>query len=97
MELVTLIIQLLSGAAGGNIIGGLIKNLNLGPLGNSLAGIIGGGLGGQLLGPLLGPEGAAVAGAALDPMAILGQIATGGVSGGILTAIVGLVKQMMSK
>ena len=40
-----LIISLLSGAAGGNIVGKLLKNLDLGPLGNSIAGIIGGGLG----------------------------------------------------
>ena len=34
-----LIIALLSGAAGGNIVGALAKNLSLGTLGNSLAGI----------------------------------------------------------
>jgi uncharacterized membrane protein YeaQ/YmgE (transglycosylase-associated protein family) len=45
---INLIIQLLSGAAGGNIIGNILKQYNLGPLGNSIAGIIGGGLGGQL-------------------------------------------------
>ena len=49
-----LIISLLSGAAGGNIVGGVLKNLNLGVLGNSIAGIVGGGLGGQILGGLLG-------------------------------------------
>lgn len=36
-----IIIQLISGAAGGNIAGSLMKNLSLGTIGNSLAGIIG--------------------------------------------------------
>ena len=44
-----LIIQLVSGAIGGNVAGGLLKNQSLGTLGNSIAGIVGGGLGGQLL------------------------------------------------
>ena len=47
--IINLIIQLVSGAVGGNIAGGLLKSLNLGPVGNSIAGIVGGGLGGQIL------------------------------------------------
>ena len=57
-----LIIQLIAGVAGGNAAGAALKNLNLGTLGNSLAGILGGGLGGQILGMLGG--GAAAADAA---------------------------------
>lgn len=53
MDIVTLIIQLISGALGGNIAGALFKNISLGSLGNSIAGIVGGGLGGQILGSLL--------------------------------------------
>ena len=41
--MIPLIIQLISGAVGGNIAGALLKNLNLGPIGNSIAGIVGGG------------------------------------------------------
>ena len=48
-SLIPLIIQLISGAVGGNITGSLFKNLSLGSVGNSIAGILGGGLGGQLL------------------------------------------------
>ncbi len=51
-SLLPLIIQLVSGAAGGNVAGSLMKNLSLGTIGNSLAGILGGGIGGQLLGML---------------------------------------------
>ena len=57
-----LIISLISGAAGGNIVGKLMKNLDLGPLGNSIAGIVGGGLGSQILGGLLGGGAGAAAG-----------------------------------
>ena len=47
-----LIIQLVSGAVGGNIAGSFMKDSLLGTVGNSLAGILGGGIGGQLLGLL---------------------------------------------
>ncbi|MDX2307503.1 MAG: hypothetical protein NW216_04625 [Hyphomicrobium sp.] len=93
-----LIIQLISGAAGGNLAGTILKNLNLGVLGNSLAGIIGGGIGGQVLGPVLGPLlGAAAASGALDPMVILNQVASGGVGGGIVMVIVGILKRLIAR
>ena len=41
MDILSLIIQLLSGAAGGNIVGSVMKNQSLGTVGNSIAGIIG--------------------------------------------------------
>lgn len=44
-----LIISLLAGAVGGNVAGGVVKNINQGTLINSIAGILGGGLGGSLL------------------------------------------------
>ena len=43
MDIVSLVVQLVSGAIGGNLAGSLLKNLSLGALGNSLAGAIGGG------------------------------------------------------
>ena len=48
-NIVPLIIQLVSGALGGNVAGGLLKKLSLGTALNSIVGILGGGLGGQLL------------------------------------------------
>ena len=92
--LIPLIIQLLSGAAGGNIIGKLLPKLNLGTLGNSLSGILGGGLGGYLLSMLgvdAGPNGA------LDIGAIIGSVASGGAGGGVLMFIVGLIKKALAK
>jgi len=97
MNIVGLIIQLVSGAAGGNIAGGLLKKFSLGPIWNSVVGIVGGGLGGQLLG-LLGLGGAAAAGGgALDIGSIVSGVAGGGVGGGALLAIVGVVRQAMKK
>lgn len=93
---IDLIIQILSGAAGGNVAGSILKNVNMGTLWNSILGIIGGGLTGQVLGPLLGMAGKAAT-TGLDPVAILGSILQGGVGGGALLTIVGLLKSMMSK
>jgi hypothetical protein len=92
-----LIIQLIAGAAGGNVVGSLLKQFNLGVIGNSIAGVIGGGVGAQVIGSLLGggAAGAATAGG-LDIGSIIGQIVAGGAGGGILTVIVGLVKQFMA-
>ena len=68
MDIATLLIQLISGAVGGNVAGGLLKNLSLGTLGNSIAGIVGGGIGGQILEQVFHT---AVAGGALDPASCL--------------------------
>jgi uncharacterized membrane protein YeaQ/YmgE (transglycosylase-associated protein family) len=98
MDIASLIIQLLSGAAGGNIAGGLLKKASLGPLGNSIVGILGGGLGGQLLGMLgAGDAGAAAATSGLDIGSIVSSIAGGGVGGGVLLAIVGFIREQMKK
>jgi len=89
-----LIIGLISGAVGGNVAGGLFKKIDQGTLMNSIAGIIGGGLGGTILG-MLGMGGMADGG--MDIASILGQVASGGVGGGVLLAIVGALRNMMNK
>ena len=92
-NLLPVIIQLVSGALGGNAAGALMKKLSLGTVFNSIVGIIGGGLGGQLLGILgVGTE----AGGA-DLTSILGSIASGGIGGGVLLAIIGLIKKALGK
>ncbi len=93
--IVNLIIQLISGAVGGNIAGSALKDYNLGPLGNSIAGIIGGGIGGQIL-SYFSPA-VAQAASTLDWGAIIGQVASGGIGGAILMVIVGVLKGMMAK
>lgn len=94
MDYVPLLIQLISGALGGNIAGSLLKNMSLGTLGNSIAGIVGGGVAGQVLEQVFHTG---VAGGALDPVAIITQIVGGGVGGGILMAIVGAVRNAVAK
>ncbi len=88
-----LIISLLSGALGGNVAGKLLSKYSMGPLWNSVVGILGGGLGSQLLG-MLGMD---LGGAEMNLMNILGNVAEGGVGGGVLMAIIGVVKGMMKK
>jgi hypothetical protein len=89
-SLIALVVQLISGAVGGNAVGAAFKDVNLGTLGNSIAGAIGGGIGGQLLAALI-PAGA---GGGLDVGSLLGEIAGGGAGGALLTIIAGLVKNM---
>ncbi len=94
MDIVPLLIQLASGAVGGNLAGKLLPKSSLGTVGNSIAGILGGGLGGQIL-SMLGMGGAA--GASMDVSSIIQNLASGGVGGGALMAIIGVVKGMMKK
>lgn len=98
-EYLPLIIQLVTGAVGGNVAGKLLKNLSLGTLGNSITGILGGAVGGQLLGMLgLGAGAAdAASGGGMDMSGILGSVASGGVGGGVIMAIIGFIKNAMSK
>jgi uncharacterized membrane protein YeaQ/YmgE (transglycosylase-associated protein family) len=92
--LMNLVIQLVAGAVGGNAAGAILKQFDHGPIGNSIAGIIGGGLGGQLLNMVLA-GGAAPAPSAFDVSSILTQIVGGGVGGGVLMVMVGIIRQAM--
>ena len=92
-----LILNLVSGAVGGNVVERLIGSPNQGTIINSIAGILGGGLGGSSLGMLGAPDMAEMAGGAaeMDIVALLGQVASGGVDGGVLLVIVGFVRSKM--
>jgi uncharacterized membrane protein YeaQ/YmgE (transglycosylase-associated protein family) len=87
MDITNLLIQLVSGAIGGNLAGMGLKKYSLGMLGNSIAGILGGGIGAQILGPMI----------ASAAEGILGDIASGTIGGAVLMIIVGVIKQMMGK
>lgn len=93
MDIVSLALGLLSGAGGG-ILAGKVMNSNMGTLGRAITGIVGGtglaalapmipGLGGLFADP--------AAGASLNVSSILGGLISGGVGGGLLTAILGMV------
>ncbi|MDG1571412.1 hypothetical protein OZ410_03735 [Robiginitalea sp. M366] len=97
-EYLPLIIQLVSGAVGGNVAGKILKNLSLGTVGNSLAGIVGGGVGGWLLGMLgLGGGEMAEAAGSMDLSSILGSVAGGGVGGGVVMAVIGALKNAFTR
>jgi hypothetical protein len=95
MDIMSLIIQLIAGAVGGNAAGALLKNFSLGTAGNSIAGVIGGGIGGQILSAMLGGGGAA--GAAAAGGGVLGSLAGGGIGGAILMIIIGIIKGALAK
>jgi len=100
-EYLPLIIQLVSGAVGGNVAGSLMKKFSLGTLWNSVSGILGGGLGGTVLGMLgLGAGGGtevAEAASSMDLSSILSSVGGGGVGGGIVMAVIGAIKNAMNK
>jgi uncharacterized membrane protein YeaQ/YmgE (transglycosylase-associated protein family) len=91
--LLPVIINLVSGAVGGNVAGSVLREQSLGTLGNSIAGILGGGIGGQILAALIG---AGSARTGLDLAGIVSAVASGGVGGGIGLFIIGLIKSRLS-
>lgn len=95
MDIIALITSLIGGAAGGNAIGAGLKNLSLGALGNTIAGLVGGALGGYILEGVNLLNQFGLADTTLNSM--LGGAGTGLVSGSILTAVVGLIRNMMQK
>jgi len=94
MNIISLIIQAISGAVGGNVAGAAMKENSLGTVGNSIAGIVGGGLGGTILQMVTG---SAAGGGSMDLTSILSNVAAGGVGGAILMAVIGIIKNQMAK
>ncbi len=68
--------------------GGFLKNLSLGTVGNTIAGVVGGGIGGKILSAVLGSGSSGSA---------VGNIAGSGVGSIVLVAIAGLIKNAMAK
>jgi uncharacterized membrane protein YeaQ/YmgE (transglycosylase-associated protein family) len=88
--LINLIIQIIAGVVGGHAAGAMLKNYNLGVIGNTIAGAIGGAVGGQLLQQLM--PALASAASNVDIGALIGQVVGGGVGGAILTVLAGVTK-----
>src|SRR5262249_11099961 len=95
MNIISLIIEIISGAVGGNVAGAAMKENSLGNLGNSIAGIVGGGLGGKLFPRITGNVESG--GGSLGLKSSTGKFAWGGGGGGILLAVFGLNKNQMAK
>lgn len=89
------IISLLSGALGGNLAGSLLKKYSLGTLWNSVVGILGGGMGSVILSAISPELGSAAASDSMDVASILASVAGGGVGGGVLLAVIGIIKNAM--
>lgn len=97
MEIISLLIQAVGGAIGGNIVGQLSRALSTGTLGNTVLGAIGGLIGAYVL-PQLGiPAQAIELGGSIDWAQILSQLAGGAGSGAIVSAIVAAVRNATAR
>lgn len=102
MDILNLIISLVSGAVGGNVAGAAMPEKNPGTLINTIAGLFGGGVGDFILKALgilatSSMAGHAATGNEFDISSLLANIGISGVSGGVLTAIIALIKDAMQK
>lgn len=89
MDIIDLIASLISGAIGGNMVGGALNDRSLGSSGDSLLGVLGGGVAGVIL-QLLGATGSGSD--VLDAASLIGNIAICGLGGGLVTVVIGLIK-----
>jgi uncharacterized membrane protein YeaQ/YmgE (transglycosylase-associated protein family) len=94
MDIVSIIIQLVVGALGGNAAGTALKEKSLGGTGNSIAGAIGGLVLGQIVERLTGGAvpAEAIASSGLDIGSLITNVISSGAGGAILTAIVAMIK-----
>lgn len=102
MDLST-IISLVSGAVGGNLAGLGMPEKNMGPIVNTIAGLVGGGLG-EFIIKAFGIVTAATAagsgvtgGSEMDLTQLLSSVGIGGALGAVITAIVAFIKDAMQK
>lgn len=93
MDWVGIIIQLIGGAVGGYGTGRVAKTVSINPTVDAIIGLIGGYAGTWIAANIPGLAGLVAGGGA----AYAGQAVTGLVGGGILTAIVGAIKNMAMK
>ncbi|MBY8947063.1 MULTISPECIES: hypothetical protein [unclassified Pseudomonas] len=88
--LISLLVQIISGAVGGNLAGMTKQSLGTGL--NTFLGGVGGLVLGQIVSALTGTSG----GEALDVAAVGSNIVGGGVGGLVLTLVVGFIKSKMA-
>ncbi len=95
--IINLIVQIVAGAIGGNAAGTFLKNLDLSPLAKTITGAAGGGIGGTILQGLIPALSSAASSGGLDIGVMLGNLAGGGITGAIVTAAYGLIKNALIK
>lgn len=88
--LISLLVQIISGAVGGNLAGMTKQSLGTGL--NTFVGGVGGLVLGQIVSAFTGTSG----GEALDVAAVGSNIVGGGIGGLVLTWIVGFIKQKLA-
>ena len=88
MDIAAILTSLISGGVGGNIAGSLLKKFSLGPLGNTIAGVLGGGIGGMAMNNMMGVTDMT--------SGVLGNIAGSGIGGAIVMVVIGLIKNAMN-
>ncbi|MGX5796540.1 hypothetical protein ACWHY4_22690 [Pseudomonas sp. E2-15] len=88
--LISLVVQIISGAIGGNVAGMSKQSLGTGL--NTLVGGVGGLVLGQIVSVLTGASG----GEALDVAAVGSNIVGGGIGGLVLTWVAGFIKQKLA-
>lgn len=93
MDIVSLVVNLISGAVGGNIAAAFLRDQSLGTMGNSVAGILGGGIGAAILQAL----GTSTGAGGLDIGSLIASIVSGGVGGAVVMAIIGLLRSAPAK
>ena len=98
MDITSLLISVVTGAAGGNAAGAALKEKSLGTIGNSIAGV-GGGLIAQLLPLITGGnvDVTALVSTLLGNNTLMGDIGTSGIGGAIAMAAAAYIKQYLQK
>ncbi len=95
MDIVGVVVNLVSGLVGGNVAGAALKDKSLGAIGNSIAGIVGGAASVYILQAVGVLNSLGMSNMTLG--SILGSVGTSAVGGGVLTAIIGMIKGAMNK
>lgn len=100
MEFLSMLIPIVAGIIGGNFAGSsnALKKFSLGPIGNSIVGLLGGAAGGQILGMITGnPPAEAATASSVDMGSLLTGIIGGGAGGSLLLSVVGALRNKFSK
>lgn len=93
MDIVSLVVQIIAGAVGGNAVGMSKQSMGTGL--NSIVGGIGGVVLGQIVASITGEPDGAAAGGGIDVAALISSIIGGGAGGVVLTFIVSLIKSKL--
>src|SRR6185369_3127913 len=92
MDVLPLLLQLFSGAVGGNLAGAAFEKLDLGLIGNSLAGLVGGGIGGRIFQQIAGPNAADIA----EVPIFLTCVAGGSIGGALTLMLAGWIRNAVT-